>query len=130
MPLKEHALHKPILNFRKFCVAFSLSLIQNWPRNFARDFVSPFSYHAATTHTYTTRCQVRCVKAIKLKIALTSSRNYVSAGVGDVAAVLPVVEPRVQSHFFLDKPCISSIMSNENSTEYQTAKGYTLHADN
>jgi len=31
---------------------------------------------------------------------------YVSAGVGGVAIVLPVVEPRVQSHYFLDQPCI------------------------
>jgi len=32
---------------------------------------------------------------------------YVSAGVGGVATVLPVLEPRIQSHYFLDKPCIS-----------------------
>jgi hypothetical protein len=31
---------------------------------------------------------------------------YVLAGVGDVATVLPVVEPRVQSHYFLDQPCV------------------------
>jgi hypothetical protein len=32
---------------------------------------------------------------------------YVSAGVGGVAAVLPALEPRIQSHYFLDQPCIS-----------------------
>jgi hypothetical protein len=31
---------------------------------------------------------------------------YVSAGVGDVAIDLPVLEPCVQSHYFLDTPCI------------------------
>jgi hypothetical protein len=30
----------------------------------------------------------------------------VSAGVGDVATVLPVLEPCVRSHYFLDTPCI------------------------
>ena len=30
---------------------------------------------------------------------------YVSAGVRGVATVLQVVEPRVQSHYFLDQPC-------------------------
>ena len=32
---------------------------------------------------------------------------YVSAGVGGVATVLPVLEPRAQSHYFLDTPCIT-----------------------
>jgi len=31
---------------------------------------------------------------------------YVSAGVGGVTFVLPLVEPRVQSHYFLDQPCV------------------------
>jgi hypothetical protein len=35
---------------------------------------------------------------------------YVSAGVGDVATVLPVVEHRVKSHYFLDKP-YSTVLS-------------------
>jgi hypothetical protein len=30
---------------------------------------------------------------------------YVSAGVTGMATVLPVLEPRVQSHYFLDQPC-------------------------
>jgi len=29
---------------------------------------------------------------------------YVSAGVGGEATVLPVLQPRVQSHYFLDTP--------------------------
>jgi len=31
---------------------------------------------------------------------------YVSAGVGGVVTVLPVVEHHVKSHYFLDQPCI------------------------
>jgi len=30
---------------------------------------------------------------------------YVKAGVGGVVTVLPVLEPCVQSHYFLDQPC-------------------------
>jgi len=29
---------------------------------------------------------------------------YVSAGVGGMATVLPVLKPRIQSHYFLDTP--------------------------
>ena len=36
---------------------------------------------------------------------------YISAGVGGMATVLPVLEPHVQSHYFLDTPCISSYHS-------------------
>ena len=32
---------------------------------------------------------------------------YVSVGVGDVTTVLAALEPRIQSHYFWDQPCIS-----------------------
>jgi len=35
---------------------------------------------------------------------------FVSAGVGGVATVLPVVEPLVQSHYYLDQRCISQLI--------------------
>ena len=31
---------------------------------------------------------------------------YVSAGVGGVATVLPLVEARLQIHYFFDQPCV------------------------
>jgi hypothetical protein len=35
---------------------------------------------------------------------------HVSAGVGGMATVLPVLKPRVQSHYFLDTPIITPVL--------------------
>jgi hypothetical protein len=73
--------------------------------------------NASVQHTHT----LLAVKCDVLKYRAENSTEhqvgmYVTAGVWGVATVLPVVDPRIQSHYFLDQPCrwncLHSILGN------------------
>ena len=95
-------------NFSYFSVAFSLSLKQNliaqlWSRFLFSIFVTRQHY----THSHNSLSSQTCYR-YRVEICTEHQVEiHVSVGVGGVTTVLAVLEPHVQSHYFLDTPLIS-----------------------
>jgi hypothetical protein len=113
----KHAFHKPVLIFSGFyCVFIKFYAKFDRATLLKISFLHFRNASQQTTHSLSSQtCWLyRVETCTEHQVGM-----YVSAGVGDVATILPVLEPSVQSHYFLDTPCMSVTMQGTQLMKWQ-----------